>query len=92
MELTLPRFLDVKGNKKGLYKYINSREKTAKNVGLAKRSKALVTKAMEMVEILNTFFASVFTSKLTFRNPRAQKPKRKMETKSPCRKTRLERI
>ncbi|GAB0183985.1 mitochondrial enolase superfamily member 1 [Grus japonensis] len=55
---------DVKDNKKGFFKYINSCRKTRENVGLLLNELgALVMEEIEKVELLNAFFASVFTAK-----------------------------
>ena len=61
-ELHLTR--DVKGNKKSFYRYLGDKRKTRENVGpLQKETGDLVTRDMEKAEVLNDFFASVFTSK-----------------------------
>lgn len=61
LELNLGR--DVKGNKKGFYKYMNSKEKTRESMSpLLNRAGELVTNDMEKAEVLNVSCASVFTS------------------------------
>ncbi|KFW61557.1 hypothetical protein AS28_01374, partial [Pygoscelis adeliae] len=53
---------DVKGNKKRFYRYVRDKRKTKENVGpLQNETGDLVTRDTEKVEVLNDFFASVFT-------------------------------
>ncbi|GAB0208353.1 mitochondrial enolase superfamily member 1 [Grus japonensis] len=62
IELNLAR--DVKDNKKGFYRYVRDKRRTRENVGpLQNETGDLVTQDMEKAEVLNDFFASVFTSK-----------------------------
>ncbi|GAB0190056.1 hypothetical protein GRJ2_001470900 [Grus japonensis] len=62
IELNLAR--DIKCNKKSFYSYISDKRKTRENVDpLQKETGDLVTWDMEKVEVLNDFFASVFTGK-----------------------------
>ncbi|GAB0182897.1 mitochondrial enolase superfamily member 1 [Grus japonensis] len=54
----------VKGNKKSLYRYTSDKRKITENVGpLWKETGDLITWDMEKADILNDFFASIFTGK-----------------------------
>ncbi|GAB0207216.1 mitochondrial enolase superfamily member 1 [Grus japonensis] len=61
-EISLAR--DVKDNKKSFYRYVSEKRRTRENVGpLQNETGDLVTQDMEKAEVLNDFFASVFTGK-----------------------------
>ncbi|GAB0208866.1 mitochondrial enolase superfamily member 1 [Grus japonensis] len=61
-EISLAR--DVKDNKKSFYRYVSEKRRTRENVGpLQNETGDLFTQDMEKAEVLNDFFASVFTSK-----------------------------
>ncbi|KFQ43546.1 hypothetical protein N333_06642, partial [Nestor notabilis] len=60
LELNLAR--DVKNNRKGFYRYVTNKRQTRDNVGpLRKLLGELGTLDLEKTEVLNDFFASVFT-------------------------------
>ncbi|PKU49591.1 rna-directed dna polymerase from mobile element jockey-like [Limosa lapponica baueri] len=60
LELDLAR--DIKKNKKGFYRYINQKRKVKENVPpLLSSNGELVSTEEEKAEVLNNFFASVFT-------------------------------
>ncbi|GAB0182313.1 mitochondrial enolase superfamily member 1 [Grus japonensis] len=62
IEFNLAR--DVKGKKKSFYRYVSDKRKTRENVGpLLKETGDLVIQDMEKAEVLNNFFALVFTGK-----------------------------
>ncbi|GAB0177802.1 mitochondrial enolase superfamily member 1 [Grus japonensis] len=62
IEISLAR--DVKDNKKSFYRYVSEKRRTRENVGpLQNEMGDLVTQDMEKAEVLNDFFASVFTGK-----------------------------
>jgi len=62
LELNLER--DVKDNKKSLFKYINSKQKTRDNVGqLLNELGVLVMEDAEKAELLNGSFVSLFSAK-----------------------------
>lgn len=55
---------DMKGNKKGFYKYVSSKRKTRENMSpLLNGAGELLTNDMGKDEVLNAFFASIFTGK-----------------------------
>ncbi|KFV20917.1 hypothetical protein N340_02423, partial [Tauraco erythrolophus] len=61
IELNLAR--DIKGNKKNFYRYVSDK-RSRENVGpLRKETGDLAIQNMEKAEVLNDFFASVFTGK-----------------------------
>ncbi|GAB0208330.1 mitochondrial enolase superfamily member 1 [Grus japonensis] len=61
-EINLAR--DVKDNKKSFYRYVSEKRRTRENVGpLQNETGDLVVQDMEKAEVLNDFFASVFTGK-----------------------------
>nr|XP_048703675.1 uncharacterized protein LOC125635700 [Caretta caretta] len=63
LELQLPR--DVKNNKKGFYRYVGNK-KVRESVGpLLNGGGNLVTEDVEKANVLNGFFASVFTNKVS---------------------------
>ncbi|GAB0186720.1 mitochondrial enolase superfamily member 1 [Grus japonensis] len=60
IEINLAR--DVKDNKKSFYRYVSDKRRTRENVGpLRNETGDLVTQDMEKAEVINYFFASVFT-------------------------------
>ncbi|KFV10376.1 hypothetical protein N340_10119, partial [Tauraco erythrolophus] len=62
IELNLAR--DIKGNKKNFYRYVSDKKRSRENVGLLQKETGdLATFDMEKAEVLNDFFASVFTGK-----------------------------
>ncbi|GAB0204921.1 mitochondrial enolase superfamily member 1 [Grus japonensis] len=62
IELNLAR--DIKDNKKSFYRYVSDERKTRENVGpLQNEMGDLDTSDIEKAEVLNDFFASVFTGK-----------------------------
>ncbi|PKU46943.1 glycerol kinase [Limosa lapponica baueri] len=68
LELKLAR--DVKVNKKGFFNYIGAKRKTKENVGpLLNESGTMVTGDAGKAELLNAFFASVFTAQATPQEP-----------------------
>ncbi|KFV03790.1 hypothetical protein N340_13356, partial [Tauraco erythrolophus] len=62
IELNLAR--DIKSNKKNFHRYVSDKKRSRENIGpLQKETGDLATWGMEKVEVLNDFFASVFTGK-----------------------------
>ncbi|CAM5079740.1 unnamed protein product [Natator depressus] len=62
LELQLAR--DVKSNKKGFFRYVGNKKKAKESVGpLLNEGGNLVTEDVEKANVLNAFFASVFTNK-----------------------------
>ncbi|CAM4614120.1 unnamed protein product [Lepidochelys olivacea] len=64
LELQLAR--DVKSNKKGFFRYVGNKKKAKESVGpLLNEGGNLVTEDVENANVLNAFFASVFTNKVS---------------------------
>ncbi|CAM5095950.1 unnamed protein product [Natator depressus] len=64
LELQLAR--DVKSNKKGFFRYVSNKKKVKESVGpLLNEGGKLVTEDVEKANVLNAFFASVFTNKVS---------------------------
>ncbi|CAM4581387.1 unnamed protein product [Caretta caretta] len=64
LELQLAR--DVKSNKKVFFRYVSNKKKVKESVGpLLNEGGNLVTEDVEKANVLNNFFASVFTNKVS---------------------------
>ncbi|CAM4559525.1 unnamed protein product [Lepidochelys olivacea] len=64
LELQLVR--DVKSNKKSFFRYVGNKKKAKESVGpLLNEGGNLVTEDVEKANVLNAFFASVFTNKVS---------------------------
>ncbi|CAM2109003.1 unnamed protein product [Caretta caretta] len=64
LELQLAR--DVKSNKKGFFRYVGKKKKAKESMGpLMNEGGNLVTEDVEKANVLNAFFASVFTNKVS---------------------------
>ncbi|CAM4584870.1 unnamed protein product [Lepidochelys kempii] len=64
LELQLAR--DVKSNKKGFFRYVGNKKKAKESVGpLLNEGGNLMTEDVEKANVLNAFFASVFTNKVS---------------------------
>ncbi|CAM4643115.1 unnamed protein product [Caretta caretta] len=64
LELQLAR--DVKSNKKGFFRYVGNKKKAKESGGpLMNEGGNLVTEDVEKANVLNAFFASVFTNKVS---------------------------
>jgi len=63
LELNLAK--EIKDNKKGFFKYVNSKRKTRENMGpLLNEGVVLISGGAKEMEMLNSFFTSVFTAKI----------------------------
>ncbi|CAM5155924.1 unnamed protein product [Natator depressus] len=64
--LVLQLARDIKSNKKGFFRYVSNKKKVKESVGpLLNEGGNLVTEDVEKANVLNAFFASVFTNKVS---------------------------
>ena len=73
---------NVKGKKKGFYRYINSKRKTSENVGpLLNGAVDLVTNDTEKAKVLSAAFTLVFTGKTGLQESQAPETRGKVWNK-----------
>ena len=74
--------MEVKGNKKGFYKYISSKRKSRENTGLLLNVAGdVMTKDMEKAETLHALFASIFTGMTDLQESQARETSGKDRSK-----------